>query len=97
MSESRQQELYQSLGVGLGRDGRILTKIAPDLAKILGKYESDAGKSVNENELFLTKLKDFFLLLSKPANPLILCFDNACNWDKESMGFFKGANKRYKR
>ncbi|HOJ49977.1 MAG TPA: protein kinase [Spirochaetota bacterium] len=80
--------LLKNIKDKIGDEGIILSKIIPELSDIFGKYNEGIISNKNEKDLFFEKLKDFFLTISSPQNPLVIVFDDVHFWDHGSIEFF---------
>jgi serine/threonine protein kinase len=88
MPEAQRQAIQESITEKLGEEGRLLAKIIPEAAPLVGEYSDDLRFSRQENEIFFEKLKDFFLTVASPKHPFVLGFDDAHFWDYGSVQLF---------
>ncbi|OHD09668.1 MAG: hypothetical protein A2Y41_04625 [Spirochaetes bacterium GWB1_36_13] len=85
--ERIKKEIYSKIKKTLGEEGKILSKVIPELSFILGKFDPAMKFSRKENEVFFEKLKDFFVSIASPSTPLVMTLDDVHFWDQGSVQF----------
>lgn len=86
--EAKRKEIFDRLKKNLGDEGRILSKIIPELSHLLGEYDPSMKFSKKESDVFFEKLKDFFVAVSSDSTPLVFAMDDVHHWDQGSIQFF---------
>ena len=86
MPEAARNETRNRIARSLGTDGRILSGNIPGMAAVFG-HDDETADAGGETERFFNALKDFFLTIATPDHPLVLSFDDAQLWDRDSVTF----------
>ena len=81
------KSIIERIKKDLGEEGKILTKLIPEIKEIVGEYNGGIISNKNEKDLFFEKLREFIVSSSSPSNPLIMVFDDAHYWDQGSIEF----------
>ena len=87
MPEAARNELRSSIARSLGEKGSILSRSIPGMAAVVGGHDRESPDPGGETDHFFEALKTFFITIATPDHPLVLSFDDAQFWDRDSVTF----------